>query len=1177
MAHPEQLGRYKILEMVGAGAMGEVYRAVDTNVFDKVVAVKVLLPRLFESPTARRRFDTEVRTAATLDHPNIVAISDRGEGDDGRPYFVMEFLDGFDLKLLTTGNEERTPEFCIEMGRQISDALDYAHGRGVIHRDIKPSNIFVARRGMDEIAKLLDFGIVHVEGSDMTHTMDQPGTPIYQAPEVQSGQEATGRSDLFSLGIVLYELFTHVHPFQADTLALTMMRMLRDPPERPRKHNPDLPHQLESIILRMLEKDPEQRPENPLEIAGVLREIGDGMRTFGSSGTPSGISADQVTKQAVGTMIERARRFEAEGDLQQALALWDKAVMLAPESGKLQKKRDRLKHQIESSAKIEKLLAEATSLLDDGDLATAEQRLHDVYLIDPDHPQAAALTRRLKDARAAQPDVDAELVEIYALAEKDKARARKRLIAYVRTHPGDVLAVRALDDLLKGRELRPLPTATPPAPQPDPIPEPEPEPEPAPEPEPEPQGWSEEQRGQIESLGKRAKTALAALRKAKIEELAALEAATSACEGLKSADPDPAAIERAGAQLDEALAAAREIARTRASALSEALATAIARAEGCDEAIVEGARRRRQALEALDEVVPLESASAAIVDAREALETVEQATVAALRALLPRIDGLAEDLAAGLRERARTLESLQGDETLATLVAAIDAAEGQGYASVGAELTGWIEKLRGSDAIEPAALDRFAKIAVELQGKDASKARKRAGTGADAISALRAAHEKASASLVERHAAASARLRALMPALTAKDAAAVEKTIAVEPAEKLAAETQRIEALERRADELEARHRAELEARQKQVAEAVEAGRAALDEPWLEARAETIERATKESEALLQQAAASAEARAALESALTRAADPALAGDDPAGTLREATESALSAAKASRTRHLELVGKVAERTGKVESELERWRQGRWPKKIARRLERLQLPTAPDDPRPAQARAFVQGVTGAQAELAEIAERVRELEPELREEAKTLLAQLNRAERARRFPRLGAESRAAIEAATAEIDKTLGAKVDLGRLVAAVEGGEAALETVPRNHLLWLAPTVVVALLGVAGWFVLAPRQLRLRAGLGTERLWLVAEGKQTPIEVSPAADGSYTFGVRPGRYVVHYETNNGPRSLDAPIAVGLFSAPAPAVVHEQTVGDRPQDRIFDVLQQRVPELLATEP
>ena len=276
----EQIQHYRIIGQLGAGGMGVVYEAEDTRL-GRHVALKLLPESVTSSPDAVERFEREARTLAALNHPNICAIYDIGT-HDGRRFIVMELLEGEPLRNRIDGRPLPV-ERVVELGCQLADALDAAHAKGIVHRDIKPANIFITKRGQ---AKLLDFGIAKLGAEQMSHTpadetriaddvLTTPGMAVgsinYMSPEQARGEDLDGRTDLFSLGVVLYEMATGRQAFAGQTTAVVFDALLNRQPPDPRLTNPDVPEELQRVIQRALEKDRRMRFQTS---ADMLAELG---------------------------------------------------------------------------------------------------------------------------------------------------------------------------------------------------------------------------------------------------------------------------------------------------------------------------------------------------------------------------------------------------------------------------------------------------------------------------------------------------------------------------------------------------------------------------------------------------------------------------------------------------------------------------------------------------------------------------------------------------------------------------------------------------------------------------------------------------------------------------------------------------------------------------------------
>jgi serine/threonine protein kinase len=265
---PSTYGRYRIQSELGRGAMGVVYKAHDPQI-DRWVALKVLRKGRTRGEEARTRFLKEAHAIGRLSHPNIVTIFDVGQ-DHEAIFLAEEFVDGQSLHLhLKKG--VLTPTAVVSMGIQLAQALAYAHGEGIIHRDIKSYNIICQPDGR---FKLTDFGIARIEdaeGGEVTHPGQVVGTPAYMAPELLGGAVADARSDLFSLGVVLYEAATGQRPFQGQSLAAVFGAIQEKEPPAPHLGNPQVPVNLSTIIMRCLEKQPTKRLQSGTDLVNALR------------------------------------------------------------------------------------------------------------------------------------------------------------------------------------------------------------------------------------------------------------------------------------------------------------------------------------------------------------------------------------------------------------------------------------------------------------------------------------------------------------------------------------------------------------------------------------------------------------------------------------------------------------------------------------------------------------------------------------------------------------------------------------------------------------------------------------------------------------------------------------------------------------------------------------------
>jgi serine/threonine-protein kinase len=260
-----KLGQYVLQEKLGEGGMGEVYLAQHV-LLRRPCALKLIRPERAGDSKTFRRFEREVQATAALTHPNTVQVYDYGHADDGTFYYVMEYLPGLTLEELVKQAGPLPPARAIHFLRQICGALEEAHARGLIHRDIKPSNVMICERGgIHDVAKLLDFGLVLVpagdaDGDKLTQDRTVAGTPAYLSPEQAGGQEAVdARSDIYSVGALAYFLLTGLPPFAGRTGMKLIAAHLYEAPEPLTRRRPDVPADLEAIILRCLAKEPNAR------------------------------------------------------------------------------------------------------------------------------------------------------------------------------------------------------------------------------------------------------------------------------------------------------------------------------------------------------------------------------------------------------------------------------------------------------------------------------------------------------------------------------------------------------------------------------------------------------------------------------------------------------------------------------------------------------------------------------------------------------------------------------------------------------------------------------------------------------------------------------------------------------------------------------------------------------
>ena len=268
--------RYELLQLLGSGGMAQVYRAHD-GFLGRDVALKILREQYSEDEQFVERFRREAQNAASFSHPNIVQIYDRGRSEDGRYYIVMEHVSGGTLKEYIQGRGPLEADSAAEVIAQIARALRVAHGRGIIYRDVKPHNVLVTKKGAMKVA---DFGIAQAASATTISQKSQVMSTVkYMSPEQAVGKPATPASDLYSVGVVLYEMLTGKVPFEAESPTAISTKHVNEPPRPPRELNPEVPERMNALVMKLLSKKAEDRHADAGELVEDLERVRERVRS----------------------------------------------------------------------------------------------------------------------------------------------------------------------------------------------------------------------------------------------------------------------------------------------------------------------------------------------------------------------------------------------------------------------------------------------------------------------------------------------------------------------------------------------------------------------------------------------------------------------------------------------------------------------------------------------------------------------------------------------------------------------------------------------------------------------------------------------------------------------------------------------------------------------------------
>ncbi len=415
-----KIGKYEVLEVLGKGGMGVVYKATDPHI-GRRVAIKMMTGGFAQDPELLKRFYREAQSTGALQHPNFVIVHDLGE-QGGNPYLVMEFLEGEPLSEIIATRRKLPLAQKLEYILQALDALNYAHQRGVIHRDIKPANLMVLRDGS---VKIVDFGIARLGDQRLTRTGQVMGTITYMSPEQINAQVVDGRTDIFSTGVMLYELLTYALPFEGRDTAATMLKIISEPPPPLQTFLAVSPPELEEILHKALAKDREERYATAEDFAFDLRRV-----------------QESLKREALGDYVEQARASLEKQELSKAKELLQHVLKVDSQHQVAKELMQDVQQRLQKQQRGEQIAqlrahaedALAKKLYEDA-VAYAEQALS----LDKTNAELLSLRDQAQDARNRkknQADALADAVQD-ALQRQDHAAAGKLVGEALSSSPDD--------------------------------------------------------------------------------------------------------------------------------------------------------------------------------------------------------------------------------------------------------------------------------------------------------------------------------------------------------------------------------------------------------------------------------------------------------------------------------------------------------------------------------------------------------------------------------------------------------------------------------------------------------------------------------------------------------------------------------------------------------------------
>jgi len=383
----KKIAKYEIIEQIGKGGMGIVYKAFDP-LMEREVAIKVLAEQLFDQPEIKERFYREARSAGKLSHENITIIHDLGEVE-GKPYIVMEYLPGTDLKQIIKQKDKLSIRQKLDFSRQISKGLSFSHSKNIVHRDIKPENIRVLDDGK---IKIMDFGIARPTTSTMTRTGMTMGTPHYMSPEQIRGEKVGHQSDIFSFGVLMYELFTYKLPFEGEDTTVIWYKIVHEQSAPFDEEAINHISGIRDIILKCLQKDANKRYKQISEVTKYLEQV---IRLVEAREKET---VDEEHRQ-VENLVAKSRKFLQKGDFKKAFEFADRVVKIAPDN----ELRNELIGDIKTaeSERIAELLSSGRSSLNKKDFESAAKNVRAALGINPDHLEALKLKTEIAETKRA--------------------------------------------------------------------------------------------------------------------------------------------------------------------------------------------------------------------------------------------------------------------------------------------------------------------------------------------------------------------------------------------------------------------------------------------------------------------------------------------------------------------------------------------------------------------------------------------------------------------------------------------------------------------------------------------------------------------------------------------------------------------------------------------------------